>query len=111
LPAKTLAKLLISCVVRPAELRIGTAYMGTSQKSMIAPATAADPKPAAPTTTDPKKTAKNMRRLRESIVELAAPSAQSKNGAARLPTMRSPCHLHGIASVTEVMGTSRLGAL
>jgi hypothetical protein len=52
-----------------------------------------------------------MRRLRESIVELAAPSAQSKNGAAGLPIMRSPCHLYAIASVTEVMGTSRLGAL
>ena len=94
--------MLISCVVRLAELRIGTADMGTNQNSMIAPATAAEPKPVAPTTIEPKKTAKNMIRLRESIVELAPPSAQSKNGAARLPTMRSPCHLHSTASIMEV---------
>jgi hypothetical protein len=95
-------RMQISCVVRLAAVRIGTADKGTSQNSMIAPATAAEPKPIAPTTTEPRKTAKNMRRLRESNVELATPPARSKNGAATLPTMRDPCHLHGIACVIEV---------
>jgi hypothetical protein len=95
--------MLISCVVRLAALRIGTADMGTNQNSMIAPATAAEPKPVAPSTTEPRKTAKNMRRLRESMVELVAPLAQSRNGAAKLPTMRRPCHLQGIACVMEIV--------